>query len=205
MLDMEQFEIDRKENRFIYLIKDANIQFYLVIPKNNRVSMILYISDNVNNDNIKNIADFQDKVIVVPILNQNVIQYLKNFSTSYQQTDQYFSNLINAAYNILSHNNIIIDSKVYLNNNVLFGSFNNYFINRFNGRVEIINLNLSKLDSNVNDNPNLDVLDDINNGGIVKEDTNIVANTIKEPGFVSYVLLGVLVAVLSLVFLYFIL
>ena len=59
---MEQFEIERKGTRFTYLIKDNNIEFYLIIPNNNRISIVLNIIEAINNDKIKNIPEFMDKV-----------------------------------------------------------------------------------------------------------------------------------------------
>ena len=92
---MEQFEIERKSNRFIYLIKDNNMEFYLIIPNNNNISITLNIMESVNNDTIKNIPDIMDKVIVVPVLNANIINYLTSVLPSYNEADNYFSNLIN--------------------------------------------------------------------------------------------------------------
>ena len=215
---MEQFEIERKSNRLIYLIKESNIEFYLIIPNNKQVSMVLNIMENINNDLVKNIPDLTDKVLVIPVLNGNIINYLKSNVSVYEQADNYFSNLINTAYKILMHNNLIVQQLVYINNNVLFSNFNNYFVNKFNGRVSLIELNLQP--SSVIKKENVEVssamtqkqelgseLDNIYNDEIVlKEDKSEKDNVNKkEPGFVSYVLLGVLSAVISLVFLYMIL
>jgi len=216
---VEQIEIERKASRFIYLIKDTNIQFYLLIPNNNKVTMVLNIIDNINNEKIKNINDFNDKVLVVPVLNNNIINYLKTPASIYNQADNYFSNLINISYKILTHNNIIVEPLVQLNNDLTYKDFNNYFANKFKGRVGLISLNLF---NNVTVQPQIinnqiqtptpapvkqempQNLDDIYNGEIsIKEDVQSKNTTNKkEPGFVSYVLLGVMIAILSLIFLY---
>ena len=210
---MEQFEIERKATRFIYLIKDNNIEFYLLIPNNNKVSIVLNIMESINNDSVKNILEFMDKVIVIPILNSNIINYLKTPASSYEQADNYFSNLINLSYKILTHNKMVVDTLVYLNNDNKYQNFNNYFVSKFAGRVSLLTLNLENnsvsSSSDTSATPPLKQelpqgLDDIYNGEITlkesnpqKQDTNK-----KEPGFVSYVLLGVMIAVLSLIFLY---
>ena len=212
---MEQFEIERKGTRFTYLIKDNNIEFYLIIPNNNRVSIVLNIMEAINNDKVKNIPEFMDKVLVIPVLNQNIINYLKTPASSYNQADNYFSNLINTSYKILTHNKITVEPLVYLNNDTLFSNFNKYFVNKFNGRVSLIELNLQSSNSvkqeNVEVSPVMtqkqelnSELDNIYNDEIVlKEDKPKKDNVNKkEPGFVSYVLLGVIIAVASLVFLY---
>jgi len=213
---MEQFEIERKGTRFTYLIKDNNIEFYLIIPNNNRVSIVLNIMEAINNDKVKNIPEFMDKVLVIPVLNQNIINYLKTPASSYNQADNYFSNLINTSYKILTHNKITVEPLVYLNNDTLFSNFNTYFVNKFNGRVSLINLNISNqtVSSIASSTPVNTVfeekkeipqgLDAIYSEEItLKSDNNTKKDdNKKEPGFVSYVLLGVMIAILSLIFLY---
>ena len=212
---MEQFEIERKGTRFTYLIKDNNIEFYLIIPNNNRISIVLNIIEAINNDKIKNIPEFMDKVLVIPVLNQNIINYLKTPASSYNQADNYFSNLINTSYKILTHNKITVEPLVYLNNDTLFSNFNTYFVNKFNGRVSLINLNISNqnISSTISSPVNRVIeekkdlpqgLDDIYNEEITLKSESISKkdDNKKEPGFVSYVLLGVMIAILSLIFLY---
>ena len=212
---MEQFEIERKDKWFIYLIKDTGLEFYILIPNNNKVSIVLNIIENINNDKVKNIPEFIDKVLVIPVLNSNIINYLKTPASVYNQADNYFSNLINLAYKILTHNRITVDPLVYLNNDNLYNSFNNYFVNKFAGRVNLLNINLqpNNIPTEVNkiEVPNNEIkkdlpqdLDDIYNGEITLKETNVSKKDTnkKEPGFVSYVLLGVMIAVLSLIFLY---
>lgn len=212
---MEQFEIERKEKRFIYLIKDTGLEFYILIPNNNKVSIVLNIIENINNDNVKNIPEFIDKVLVIPVLNSSIINYLKTPASVYKEADNYFSNLINLAYKILTHNRIAVDPLVYLNNDNLYNSFNNYFVNKFAGRVNLLNISLqpTNIPTEVNkiEVPNKEIkkdlpqdLDDIYNGEITLKETNVSKKDTnkKEPGFVSYVLLGVMIAVLSLIFLY---
>ena len=112
---------------------------------------------------------------------------------------------------------MIVDLTVYLNNNQIFTSFNNYFVNKFNGRVVLTNLTKETVKNNIPENQNIPVsnnieekeelpknLDDIYNEEItLKSDkTSKIETSKKEPGFISYVLLGVMIAVLSLVFLY---
>lgn len=216
---MEQFEIERKNNRFIYLIKDTNLEFYLLIPNNPKVNMVLNIMENVNNDIVKTIPDYLDKVLVVPVLNNRVIEFLKTPSLSYEQSDNYFSGLINMAYKILMHNNIKVDALIYLNNNPTFNNFNNYFVNKYNSKVSLINLQTTPVSTISNANqPTTPIvgetkeasneipkeLDNIYNDEIVVKNTenNKSDTNKKEPGFISYVLLGVIIAVVSLVFLY---
>lgn len=225
---MEQFEIERKQNRFIYLIKDTNMEFYLLIPNNSNVSITLNIMESIDNEAVKKITEVIDKVIIIPVLNSNVINYLTSELPTYNQADNYFSNLINKTYNILKHNGLNIDSKVYLNNNFKFYNFNNYFVKKFNGRVSLINLNLEQkeetkenpfLNNNIfEETANIPTVQNTESSPITNDLSHIYNEEVmtkesvqqpkvenKEPGFVSYVLLGVVVAILSLVFLYLIL
>lgn len=212
---MEQFEIERKETRITYLIKDTGLEFYLLIPNNKKISIVLNIIENVNNEIVKKIPDILDKVLVIPVLNGNIINYLKSNLPSFEQADNYFSNLINTSYKILTHNNIVVDPLVYMNNNYLYTSFNNYFVNKFNGRISLITLNLEPIReiSPINNIQSpvveekkevINELDNIYNEEIVLKENNEIPKekNKKEPGFVSYVLLGVIIAIVSLVFLY---
>ena len=117
---MEQAVVEKSERRFIYLIKDNNIEFYLIIPNNKNVSMVLNIIEDVNKEKVKKIIEFNDKVLVIPVLNSNIIAYLKTVSSNFNQADNYFSNLINLTYNILKHNNII--PNIYVGSFVLLAA-----------------------------------------------------------------------------------
>ena len=61
---MEQFEIERKGNKLIYLIKESNMEFYLLIPNNSNVSITLNIMESIDNEAVKKITEVIDKVII---------------------------------------------------------------------------------------------------------------------------------------------
>lgn len=204
---VEQFAIEKKENRVTYLIKDTSISFYLLIPNSNsKVSMVLKIMENVNNESVKQVDEYLDKVIVIPVLNEGIINYLKSNSGEYSQADNYFSLLINMAYKILVHNHLNVDSVVGLNNDLAFNGFNNYFVSKFQGRVALVDLpnkvEVKDAIGSISSQGVENVIPDIPGEKIDVKQKKLKKDNNKEPGFVSYVLLGVMIAILSLVFLY---
>ena len=60
---MEKFEIEKKQSRIIYLIKDTNIEFYILIPNNNNVSITLNLMENVDSDVVKKMDKRWDESI----------------------------------------------------------------------------------------------------------------------------------------------
>ena len=137
----------------------------------------------------------------------------------YSQANNYFSVLIDNIYGLLNHNQKQVDPIVLFNNDETFSDFGNYFVNIANGRVQksdrdllkkempntlnngMFNQNIMESDIPVNMNayPNENITEE--------EQVQGKTRTLKkenhgEPGFVSYVLLGVVIAVMSLIFLY---
>ena len=122
-------------------------------------------------------------------------------------------------YQILNYNHVKVNEKVLLNNHSLYENFNNKYIERYNNRVELYNLMkpVEELHETIEKQPIEEtaletVPEPIDNSlpltnqpeeqnNEILENTN-VKKRVRELGFVSYVLLGVLVAVISLVFLY---
>ena len=215
---MEQRVVYKTSDQCVYLIKDNNIEFYLVIPNNRDISITLGLFPDVNDEVIKSFPKFNDKAIVVPVVSGQILTNANHLDmTSFKYLDSVLSYLINMAYKILSHNNLNVSNKILLNNHATYENFNNEYVKKYQGRVELYDLfPKASANQNLEVNTNVesfkpaevpfkdnDVLD--NNANqvmepIIEDKPNI--NNNKEPGFVSYVLLGVLVAVLSLVFLY---
>ena len=110
-----------------------------------------------------------------------------------------------------------VDSKIKLYNNDLYGVFNDWFVKRYNGRVELFSNSVAINNNSANKFVNMpqpkvldseaskvasDVLDSTTTISVVDQSSVVKPTEVKEPGFVSYVLLGVVVAVVSLVILY---
>lgn len=206
---MEQRIVLKNDTQCIFSIREANLNFYMMIPNAKKVSVVLGLFEDVNDDVVKEIPFFSDKVIVVPVIEKNVLDGVKGKQESYwQYLDKVLSLLINTAYKILTFNHIEVSNQIILDNNVDYLDFNHWFTGRYNGRVELSNLNLvssiSKPLFGQNAIPSSNVME-----VPVEEETltfdqekEPLKNKGRDPGFVSYVLLGVLVAVISLVVLY---
>lgn len=234
---MNQTLVANVENKNVYLINAQNISFYISIPKALKANIVLNLVSDVNvistNNNMvvltKNITDlysslnFGDVAIVTPILDGNILEQAKlgNDEKIFVYLDKIMGFLINTSYGILKNNGISVDNKIKLNNNEVYNNFNDWFVKRYNGRVEMIG---GSSTSNVASNgvpvnrfvsaPQVsvesseasaianDVLDNTTTISTLDSDGPVRPNEVREPGFVSYVLLGVIVAVVSLVMLY---
>ena len=209
-------EIERTNERCIFLIENQGLSYYIIIPMVNRVKILMGIIENCTDDKIKNIPLLEDKVVVVPKVNEQVVNYMKVPQDSYDKVMGYFTSLINNVHGLLTYNKKEVDSVVIFNTTQEFLGFANYFVKRASGRVQLSDKDLFKkevlqsVDVNMNvqsstavdipvayPNPNEDLFHEQETKGMTKKLTKK-----SEPGFVSYVLLGVVIAVASLIFLY---
>lgn len=215
---MEKRVIEQNPNRNIFLIEDGKLSFYLLIPNSYVMSITIGLFENINDDMIKLIPNHSDKAIVVPVINNQILSRMNVIgSDEYNYMDKLLSYLINTSYNILSRYQWKIEKEVYLNQNVSFTNFNNAYLEKYKGRIFPVDLfpkNEVKeevpavvnnvLDNNIVNNGGINMPTEVMEESAVQEEF-IPKKRVREPGFVSYVLLGVIVAVVSLVFLYMIL
>ena len=212
---MEKRIVLQESNRYIYWIKGDNSVFYLSIPNASKVHLVLNLIPNVTDDVIKGLKHDNDKVLVIPIIDGDVLDRAKlNNAVDFQSLDVIFSNTINLAYQILSYNHLEVDNVVSFLKNLDFESFQTWFIQKYDGRVV-----LYEEKKEIDDVVPSSVQDTISNDAVPSSQVNngVISNDDFHPdndldssrdgngslGFVSYVLLGVVVAVMSLIFLYF--
>lgn len=231
---MEQKIISKTAEQCIYLMKETNLDFYLIIPNNKQVSIVLGLFPNLTEEIVKTLPKEKDKAVILPVISDQILNSA-NFlePTSYKYIDNVLSYLINTAYKMLTFNKLEVNQKILLNNHASYENFNKKYIEQYQGRVELYNLipkPTPKPDmkepifappteqknefkpveppfaSTSNNNPpiNKDEIEESIDPILYDEPviTSPDKKDNKEPGFVSYVLLGVLVAVISLVFLY---
>jgi hypothetical protein len=226
---MNQTLVANVNNKNVYLINNNNIPFYVCLPSEKKANIVLNLVDDVNGINMTNNMesltkeitnmynkfDYADIAVVSPIIDNNLLEQAKlnNNEQIFGYLDKVMSYLINTVYKLLRDNNIEVDNKIKLNNNRSYSDFNDWFVKRYNGRVELADYNSM---SNVNaissefekESQTMDFASSAIANEVLDEtrpiDTinNNVSTSPKEPGFVSYVLLGVIVAVISLVILY---
>ena len=218
MVSVEQKLIVKNDRQCIYLIKETNLDFYLIIPRAQQVKIVLGIFNQVNDELIKSIPIQEDKAVVIPVIGEQILGQVNDISSrSSQYLDQVLAYLINTSYKILTYNHIGVETQVLLNYNSKFDNFHKHFLMSHQGRVASIEL-FPKSDVSNKITPIQEKIAPIENNShtleaniekVIPTEVELEPNKeplteTREPGFVSYVLLGVLVAVISLVFLYFI-
>lgn len=217
---MEQKVVERNQEQCIFLIRESNIDFYLVIPNCKKVHIVLGLFLDVTVDFIKSIPKQNDKALVIPVLNRQFLEQIHNGQVqNYASLDNVLSFLINTSYQILTYNHIGVETQILLHNNADFISYNQQFVSKYQGRVQLIDLlpkeviqpeevvSSVSVDPPVHENVLQSDVSDIMPDSMEENQEQLSPNLreAREPGFVSYVLLGVLVAVISLVFLYLVL
>lgn len=209
---MKESLVVKLNNTNIFLINDKNIPYYLSAPNNTtpKINIAVNLSDNINNNNITTIYqqfDNNNICVITPIFNQNILSKIKEFNEQYYiQVDKYISYLINNAYKILCDNNNI-DGKIILVKNNDYLVFEEWFKSRYKNRVEYDKKDDSSIISDVTMTiPTIDTTNNVATQQTTEQVPEIQFNKPVEKtgelGFVSYVLLGVVVAVASLVLLY---
>ena len=216
---MVQKQVFRDQERCIYRIQESNMDFYMIIPNRNQLSLVLGLMNSVDDNKVSSISKMEDKVLIVPVLDEKVfVGIQQNQGVFFSYLDKYFSSLLNLSHRILTHNRLKLLDIIYFYSNVEYRNFRDWFIQKYQGRVQSIEISfVSMQQATVVPEVAVSSLEEQNilmespqerESVPVVEMTNaseeVVPTPTKEPGFVSYVLLGVIVAVLSLVFLYFI-
>ena len=199
----------------INLIDNAN---EIDISNGNAHNVTNKINEIYSKFNYDNIA------VVTPVINNQITEQVKNNAPQYvSYLNKVLGYLINISYRYLKDNGKEVYEQIKLNNNESYKDFNTKFVSMYNNRVELVNYNNppankientnmpivenTSIEQNENSNEELAntttiPLDDAYKE-IEQEKENVKKLTRKrEPGFVSYVLLGVIVAVISLVVLY---
>ncbi len=211
---MVQRMVLKTQEKCIYEIEDKDLKFYLLIPNIQKVFLTVYIMEGPTDLSIQKIMQDPDKVLVIPVLESKLFSsVLANQTEGFNYLDKYVSSLINLAHQILVYNHVIVENVVYFNSPIL-PNFEKWLIQKYQGRVvgTVVNYRANEevspagLEGNVVDHTMtlLNSLDqDVSLEKDLKDvDSSLEGNEKHDFGFVSYVLLGVVVAVVSLVFLY---
>lgn len=211
---MVQRMVLKTQEKCIYEIEDKDLKFYLLIPNIQKVFLTVYIMEGPTDLSIQKIMQDPDKVLVIPVLESKLFSsVLANQTEGFNYLDKYVSSLINLAHQILVYNHVIVENVVYFNSPFL-PNFEKWLIQKYQGRVvgTVVNYRANEevspagLEGNVVDHTmtlsnSLD--QDVSLEKDLKDvDSSLEGNEKHDFGFVSYVLLGVVVAVVSLVFLY---
>lgn len=236
------YELDKHD---IYYIENANWSFYILIPKKeyNETNISLRFKSNCEmydlNKNssdtvIKELLNYYGNLdnynitLILPIFYNDILNRIKMVEDkeSYQMIEKYLGEIFNVSYNILQSNNIKVNNNIYIINNDTFKSFTNWFVARYNNRIEyksiieLVRQNGSYNSYDVIETPNINFIvgkndepklentaemevetfnsyNDTSNSNITeKEEEN------RSSGFVSYFLLGIIAFIVSIALLY---
>ena len=203
---MEQRIVSKDEAKYVYWIKNNDDVFYLTIPVTRKASLVLNLLSNVDDNVIGTVKEEKDYIIVTPVLSYELVNGLKqNSADAFGSVAESLARDINLSYKILTYNKIELNGVVQLNPNQEFAGFSNWFITKHNGKVifkevnrqeEVVSSPLVEAPAESVPQPVMEDVHENESAPIVRE---------KSLGFVSYVLLGVVVMIASLLFLYFIL
>lgn len=216
---------DKNIPYFIGIPKGEKVSIVLNLVNNtNEINISFTNPMEVKEKILKEYSKFggNDNAVVTPVISNNIMEQVKlpDNGEYISHLNKVLGYLINVSYRYLKDNGKEVYEKIKLDNNDTYKDFINKFVSMYSSRVELVDYKPenasdkvipfnreprtvipdSELDTNENlANTTTIALDDAYKE-IGEEATKTVDN--KEAGFVSYVLLGVVVAVISLVILY---
>lgn len=231
----------------IYYLSDVNCGFYILVPykdftetnisirlKSNYQSYDLSRNslDSVTNELInyyKNIDNY-NITLILPVFYDDLLLRIRTVDDMdiYNKMDRYLGHIFNNAYGFLTRNNIKVNSNIYVINNDSFKKFTNWFVSRYNNRIEyksivdLVRQSGNYSDYNMVETPNINFVVGKNTEPKIDKTVEIVSETfdnyandrevskVKEEvkpkrenaGFVSYALLGGVTFVVSMILLY---
>jgi hypothetical protein len=235
------------ENHNIYYLNNSNYGFYISVPlkkypdtniairlKSNYQSYDLSKNslDVVTNELInyyKNLDNY-NITLILPVFNDDILSRIITVDDMeiYQKIDNALANIFNNAYTLLTKKNIKVNSNIYVINNDSFKKFTNWFVSRYNNRIEyktileLIKQNDEFNSYNVVETPNINFVVGKNEEPSIEKTAEIELQTfdsfIKQEfdekfkkelaektssgGFVSYILLGIIAFTVSIALLW---
>ena len=221
---MKETLIYKLNKHNIYYISTPSYGFYILVPFTDYTdtNIVLrlkgnYQSYDLNKNSLESVTE-------------ELINYYKSID-NYKVTLGYLGNIFNNAYAFLTKNNIKVNSNIYIINNDSFKTFTNWFVSRYNNRIEYKTiLELVKQSDHFNsydmvetpsinfvvgknEEPKLDktveietetfnsMTRDIVDAESKKKDTS-TSDKKNNAGFVSYILLGVVSFAVSMLLLF---
>jgi len=207
----------------IYLLSDNNISFYISIPKIKEFSAVnisIDLKDNFNKLNINENdmiyvkdelsaiykeIDYENITLVIPIFHNDILNRIKTNPTEglYNYLDKCISYIINNAYKTLVSFNVSVNSKIVIVENEKFKGFIDWFSKRYSSRIDTKQYSelIGEFTSVI---PVISTNDIANITQKQKEQAegNIPVKEKTSSGFISYVLLGAICIVVTLIILY---
>lgn len=207
----------------IYLLSDNNISFYISVPKAtifNSTNISIDIKENFDKININQNdmvyvkdelmeiyrdIDNENITLVVPVFHNDILKRIKVAPSEslYSYLDKCISYIINNAYKTLVSENVKVNTKIIIVKNENFEDFINWFSQRYSSRVDT--KQYSDLIGDFTSVIPVTSTSNILEIPTEKKETiegNIPISENTSTGFISYVLLGVIGIVLTLIILY---
>lgn len=244
---MKETLICSLEKHHIYYLSNSNYGFYLFVPfkdyTETNISVRLksnYQSYDLNKNPLEVVTnelinyyrnlDNYNITLILPIFYDDTLSRITTVDDieKYQIVDRYLGEMFNGAYIFLSKNNIKVNSNIYVINNDSFKNFTNWFVSRYNNRIEyktileLIKQSDDFSNYNVVETPNINFVVGRNEVPSIDKTVEIELETFdslaketeekqkKKPvkkennsGYVSYILLGVISFVISLALLWY--
>ena len=226
------------DKHHIYYLSNSNYGFYISVPFKD------YTETNISFRLKSNYQNYDLNKNPLDVVTSELVNYYKNLDNYnitlllpvfyddiltriitvddleiYQKIDHYLGEMFNHAYMFLTKNNVKVNNSIYVINNDSFKKFTNWFVSRYNNRIEyktildLVKDNGSYSNYNVIETPNMNFVVGKNTEPTIEKTVemeletfdNLAKKTIeekkKEPrkreetlvgssGFVSYILLG---------------
>lgn len=233
---MKETLISKLDKHCIYYLSNSNFGFYILTPYKDyqETNITIRLKSNyqmydLNKNNLKVVEnelinyykniDNYNITLLLPVFYDDILDRVRvvNDMELYHKLDKYLSEIFNNAYMFLTKNNIKVNSNIYFINNDSFKAFTNWYVSRYNNRIEyktvldLVKENGSFHPYNVVETPNMNFVvgkekePQIEKTFEIEVETfdNMVKNIEKEEkkettnaGFISYILLGIITFVL---------
>ena len=235
------------DKHHIYYLSNSNYGFYISVPFKdytetnisfrlksnyqnydlNKNSLDVVTSELVNY--YKNLDNY-NITLLLPVFYDDILTRIITVDDLeiYQKIDHYLGEMFNHAYMFLTRNNIKVNSNIYVINNDSFKKFTNWFVSRYNNRIEYKTiLELIKQSDNFNnynvvETPNINFVVGKNEVPSIEKTVEMELETFENiakevekksvrtspkrekesAGFVSYIRLGVVTLITSLILLW---
>ncbi len=246
---MKETLICSLEKHNIYYLNNSNYGFYILVPFKdysdtniairlksnyqnydlNKNSLDIVTSELINY--YKNLDNY-NITLILPVFYDDVLSRIVTVEDmdKYLAVDRSLGDMINSAHMLLTKNNVKVNSSIYVINNDSFKKFTNWFVSRYNNRIEYKTiLELIKQNDNFNsynvvETPNINFVVGKNEEPMIEKTVELeletfdtIAREVEEKtkkipakkenknngGYVSYVFLGIIAFVVSLLLLWF--
>lgn len=152
---MKETLICKLDKHNIYFLSNSNYGFYILVPYKdyNETNISIRLKSNYQNYDLnknsldvvtnelinyyKNLDNY-NITLILPVFYSDVLSRIITTQDmeKYMFIDKCLGEMLNSAYMLLSKNNIKVNNNIYVINNESFRNFTNWFVSRYNNRIE---------------------------------------------------------------------